>query len=59
MSSSFLLVLFMLAMVSISLIHDNVFEEFSPILWDVTFNSVTCGFFVMQILTAGSKINKR
>lgn len=58
-SSSFLLVLFMLAMVSISLIHDNVFEEFSPILWDVTFNSVTCGFFVMQILTAGSKINKR
>lgn len=58
-SSSFILVLLMLVVIAISLIHGNVFDDSSPVLWEVTFNSVTCGFFVMQILTQGSKINKR
>ena len=58
-SSSFIVVLAMLSVIAVSLIHGNVFDDSSPVLWEVTFNSVTCGFFVMQILTQGSKINKR
>jgi len=49
----------MLSIIAVNLIHGNLFDDSSPILWEVTFNSVTCGFFVMQILTQGSKINKR
>lgn len=44
---------------AISFIHGNIFEESSPFLWEVTFNSITSGIFMMQILTQGSKINQR
>jgi hypothetical protein len=49
----------MLSVVAGSLIHGNLFDDVSPMLWEVTLWSVTCGIFVMQILTQGSKINKR
>ncbi|CBY35337.1 unnamed protein product [Oikopleura dioica] len=58
-SSGFLLVLCHLSTLAISFIHGNIFEESSPFLWEVTFNSITSGIFMMQILTQGSKINQR
>ena len=51
--------LMLLSTVAIGFLHGSLFEEHSPILWEITLQSVTIGLFLMQILTLGSKINKR
>ena len=49
----------LLSTVAIGFLHGSLFEEHSPVLWEITLHSVTIGLFLMQILTLGSKINKR
>ena len=56
---AFLLTLSFLAMIAIGILHGSLFDENCPILWEITLLSVTIGVFLMQILTLGSKINKR
>ena len=48
-----------LATIAVGILHGSLFDENSPILWEITLLSVTIGVFLMQILTLGSKINKR
>lgn len=58
-SSAFVMTLMLLSTVAIGFLHGSLFEEHSPVLWEITLHSVTIGLFLMQILTLGSKINKR
>jgi len=58
-SSAFLMTLVFLATIAVGILHGSLFDEDSPVLWEITLLSVTIGVFLMQILTLGSKINKR
>ena len=59
MIKAFLMTLVFLATIAVGILHGSLFDENSPILWEITLLSVTIGVFLMQILTLGSKINKR
>ena len=48
-----------LATIACGILHGSLFEEDSVVLWEITLIAATIGFFLIQILTLGSKINKR